>query len=143
MKRPSTRNRITYHQLPATTTTSIYDSFESTQSHVNEQDDWDNLIMVYESTVNTEKFKNQKPLQQKQQLYWPFRVQTKQTVSSLKLIPSFKIGHWIRPPTRLQIHQSTTHCDEPWKQWVSTAAWINHPEERPCSFELQNSLFIR
>jgi len=41
MNRSSTGNRITYHQLPATTTTSIKVSFESIQSHVNQQDDWD------------------------------------------------------------------------------------------------------
>jgi len=47
-------NRITYHQLPETTTSSIDDSFESVHSHINHQDDWDNLRMVFESTVNTE-----------------------------------------------------------------------------------------
>jgi len=73
----------------------------------------DNLIIVYELTVNTDKFKNQKPLQQNQQLYQPFRVQTKQEISSLKSIPSFETGHWISPPTRLQLHQSTTHRDKP------------------------------
>jgi len=35
MKWPSTQNRITYDQLPTTTTTSINDSFDSTQSHFN------------------------------------------------------------------------------------------------------------
>jgi len=34
-------NRITYHQLPAITTTNIDDSFESIQSHVKQQDGWD------------------------------------------------------------------------------------------------------
>jgi len=32
----ATQNQITYHQLTGTTATSINDSFESTQSHVNQ-----------------------------------------------------------------------------------------------------------
>lgn len=63
-------------------------------------------------------------MQQKHQLYRPFRVEIKQEISPLNLIPSFETRHRIRPPTRQQIHQSTTYNDE--------------PQQRPVELNIQN-----